>query len=158
MSLLIFVVLRAHFWWIYFFPISCFSSSAFWWLSVSFECLSIFVNLWSLFWDLKIFPRAFGGVWYVFDFLSAVAWIWMAGVAANFSQKHWWEGLKSRKTNKNHAKLDIYILYSTFLNFAQIQPALVSQVSKADGGRWPIGLMPTLVRVWERLRKPVVVG
>ena len=35
-----------------------------------------------------------------------------------------------------------------------ISVLLISQIPKADGGRRPIGLLPTLVRVWEKARKP----
>ena len=31
---------------------------------------------------------------------------------------------------------------------------LVAQIPKSDGGRRPIGLLPTLVRVWEKARNP----
>ena len=33
---------------------------------------------------------------------------------------------------------------------------LIAQIPKPDGGRRPIGLLPTLVRVWEKLRKSVM--
>jgi hypothetical protein len=39
---------------------------------------------------------------------------------------------------------------------AQVQQILVALIPKADGGRRPIGLLPTLVRIWERVRKPAV--
>ena len=39
---------------------------------------------------------------------------------------------------------------------AQVQGILVPLIPKADGGRTPIGLLAAIVRVWERLRKPVV--
>ena len=39
---------------------------------------------------------------------------------------------------------------------AQLQGILVPLIPKADGGRRPIGLLAALVRVWERIRKPVV--
>ena len=39
---------------------------------------------------------------------------------------------------------------------AQIQGILVPLIPKADGGRRPIGLLAAIVRVWERIRKPVV--
>ena len=38
----------------------------------------------------------------------------------------------------------------------QVRTILVAQIPKASGGRRPIGLLPGLVRIWERLRKPVV--
>ena len=37
-----------------------------------------------------------------------------------------------------------------------ISVLLVAQIPKADGGRRPIGLLPTLVRVWEMRRKSVM--
>ena len=37
-----------------------------------------------------------------------------------------------------------------------LRTLLISQIPKGDGGRRPIGLLPTLVRVWEKLRKPVM--
>ena len=37
-----------------------------------------------------------------------------------------------------------------------LRTLLIVQIPKADGGRRPIGLLPTLVRVWEKLRKPIV--
>ena len=38
----------------------------------------------------------------------------------------------------------------------QFQAILISLFPKPDGGRRPIGLLPSLVRLWERVRKPVV--
>jgi ribonuclease HI len=38
----------------------------------------------------------------------------------------------------------------------QLQRILIALIPKSDGGRRPIGLLPSLVRVWERIRKPVV--
>ena len=51
-----------------------------------------------------------------------------------------------------------------FLNYAEregqwpesISTALTHLIPKADGGRGPIGVLPTIVRIWERVRKPVV--
>ena len=37
-----------------------------------------------------------------------------------------------------------------------IQHIIVALIPKADGGRRPIGLLPALVRLWEKLRRPVV--
>ena len=37
-----------------------------------------------------------------------------------------------------------------------VKTILVMQIPKSDGGRRPIGLLPTLVRVWEKARKPIV--
>ena len=37
-----------------------------------------------------------------------------------------------------------------------ISVLLIAQIPKPDGGRRPIGLLPTMVRVWEKLRKPVM--
>ena len=37
-----------------------------------------------------------------------------------------------------------------------VQTLLVAQIPKADGGRRPIGLLPTMVRLWEKARKPVM--
>ena len=37
-----------------------------------------------------------------------------------------------------------------------VSTLLVAQIPKSDGGRRPIGLLPTLVRVWEKLRKPIM--
>ena len=39
---------------------------------------------------------------------------------------------------------------------SMVELILVVQIPKADGGRRPIGLLPTLVRVWEKIRKPIV--
>ena len=39
---------------------------------------------------------------------------------------------------------------------AVMQTVLIAQIPKSDGGRRPIGLLPTLVRVWEKVRKPIV--
>jgi hypothetical protein len=41
---------------------------------------------------------------------------------------------------------------------SQLQQAIVHLIPKASGGRRPIGLLPSLVRVWERARKPVIEG
>ena len=38
----------------------------------------------------------------------------------------------------------------------QVQTILVAQIPKSDGGRRPIGLLAGIVRVWERIRKPLV--
>ena len=38
----------------------------------------------------------------------------------------------------------------------QIATAIVHLIPKADGGRRPIGVLPTIVRIWERVRKPIV--
>ena len=38
----------------------------------------------------------------------------------------------------------------------QVRAILVALIPKSDGGRRPIGLLPTIVRVWERVRKPIV--
>ena len=34
--------------------------------------------------------------------------------------------------------------------------ALIHLIPKPDGGRRPVGVLPTIVRVWERVRKPIV--
>ena len=34
--------------------------------------------------------------------------------------------------------------------------ALIHLIPKPDGGRRPIGVQPTIVRIWERIRKPIV--
>ena len=39
---------------------------------------------------------------------------------------------------------------------SQIHAILVAQIPKSSGGRRPIGLLPALVRLWEKIRKPVV--
>ena len=41
---------------------------------------------------------------------------------------------------------------------ARIAEAIVHLIPKATGGRRPVGLLPSLVRVWERVRKPAVEG
>ena len=38
----------------------------------------------------------------------------------------------------------------------QVMIILIAQIPKGDGGRRPIGLLPQLVRIWERIRKPIV--
>ena len=38
----------------------------------------------------------------------------------------------------------------------QMRTRLIAQIPEASGGRRPIGLLPALARVWERVRKPVV--
>ena len=37
-----------------------------------------------------------------------------------------------------------------------VRVLLIAQIPKPDGGRRPIGLLPTLVRIWEKLRKPIM--
>ena len=37
-----------------------------------------------------------------------------------------------------------------------VSVVLIAQIPKTDGGRGPIGLLPTLVRVWEKARKPIM--
>ena len=39
---------------------------------------------------------------------------------------------------------------------SMVQTILVMQIPKSDEGRRPIGLLPTLVRVWAKARKPIV--
>ena len=39
---------------------------------------------------------------------------------------------------------------------AAVQTLLIALIPKSGGGRRPIGLRPTLVRVWEKVRKPIV--
>ena len=41
---------------------------------------------------------------------------------------------------------------------ACVQTLLIAQIPKSDGGRRPIGLLPTIVRVWEKVRKPIIVA
>ena len=51
-----------------------------------------------------------------------------------------------------------------FLNYVEetgywptaVATALIHLILKSDGGRRPIGVLPTIVRVWERARKPIV--
>ena len=38
----------------------------------------------------------------------------------------------------------------------QIATAIIHLIPKTDGGRRPIGVLPTVVRIWERVRKPIV--
>jgi hypothetical protein len=38
----------------------------------------------------------------------------------------------------------------------QVTQILVAQIQKPDGGRRPVGLLPTLVGIWERIRKPII--
>jgi ribonuclease HI len=38
----------------------------------------------------------------------------------------------------------------------QVQQILVALIPKADGGRRPIGLLPTIVRIWEKVRRPIM--
>ena len=38
----------------------------------------------------------------------------------------------------------------------EIATSLIHLIPKPTGGRRPIGVLPTLVRVWERARKPIV--
>ena len=40
----------------------------------------------------------------------------------------------------------------------QVRSILIAQIPKAGGGRRPVGLLASLVRLWERVRKPVVAG
>ena len=40
---------------------------------------------------------------------------------------------------------------------AEFAEAIVHLIPKPTGGRRPVGLLPSLVRVWERIRKPVIV-
>ncbi len=40
----------------------------------------------------------------------------------------------------------------------QVQQALIHLIPKASGGRRPIGVLPTLVRVWERARRSQVIA
>ena len=37
-----------------------------------------------------------------------------------------------------------------------VQQIVIALIPKADGGRRPIGLLAMLVRVWERVRRPIV--
>jgi ribonuclease HI len=38
----------------------------------------------------------------------------------------------------------------------QVQQILIALIPKADGGRRPIGLLPTLIRIWEKVRRPIM--